>query len=265
MKPVLDALPPERTLAHLHLGHRGAERADEGRPLRRHLPHHARASYWQIWGFVAPGLYPQRAEVRLRPSCSLGTLAFLIGAAFCYLVVLPTMFKFLLTSGDTAPHQGPGGRGRGRWRSRRFASPARGTSDRAANLADGEAQRLTAMGDGRRLGAGPVRRRHGGAAGAPRRRGPAAGRHPGRARAGRGAGAAAVAREADGGGGRLRSHGSAGEGVRGAGRSRPALLAGAAAQPGAPGVARAVEAAEDARRRSGLAGRGGLDPAACSR
>ena len=76
-------------------------------------------------------------------------------------------------------------RGRVEVEALRFARS--GDFDRAANLADGEVQRLTAMGDGKRLGAGPVRRRHGGAAGAPRRRGPAAGRHPRRARAGRGA------------------------------------------------------------------------------
>jgi sec-independent protein translocase protein TatC len=58
---------------------------------------------WQLWGFVAPGLYP--AERRYAaPFVLIGSLAFLAGASFCYLVLLPTMFRFLLT-GEAAPIQ----------------------------------------------------------------------------------------------------------------------------------------------------------------
>lgn len=50
---------------------------------------------WQIWGFVAPGLYAN--EKRLAgPFVILGSLAFLVGAAFCYFLLLPSMFQFLL-------------------------------------------------------------------------------------------------------------------------------------------------------------------------
>src|SRR5262249_54520940 len=41
----------------------------------------------QIWGFVAPGLYPRERKYAF-PFVLSGTLAFLIGATFCYLVVL---------------------------------------------------------------------------------------------------------------------------------------------------------------------------------
>lgn len=54
---------------------------------------------WQVWGFVAPGLYDQ--EKRLAgPFIFFGSLAFVGGAAFCYFVVLPQMFTFLLQKED---------------------------------------------------------------------------------------------------------------------------------------------------------------------
>lgn len=56
---------------------------------------------WQLWGFVAPGLYVTERRFAA-PFVFLGTMAFLAGALFCYLVVLPTMFQFLLQEGDSA-------------------------------------------------------------------------------------------------------------------------------------------------------------------
>lgn len=54
---------------------------------------------WQVWGFVSPGLYDQ--EKRLAwPFIFFGSLAFVGGAAFCYFVVLPQMFTFLLQKED---------------------------------------------------------------------------------------------------------------------------------------------------------------------
>jgi sec-independent protein translocase protein TatC len=101
----------------------------------------------QLWGFVAPGLYPRERKYAF-PFVLLGTLAFLIGATFCYLVVLPTMFNFLLTSGNTAPIKARVERARAmELEALRFARS--GDFDRAASIADGEAQRLTALGDGR--------------------------------------------------------------------------------------------------------------------
>ena len=50
---------------------------------------------WQIWGFVAPGLY--KSEKRLAmPLMVSSTLLFYSGIAFAYFLVLPTVFKFLL-------------------------------------------------------------------------------------------------------------------------------------------------------------------------
>lgn len=50
---------------------------------------------WQIWGFVAPGLYDNEKKLA-GPFIVFGTLAFLAGALFCYFVLLPQMFTFLL-------------------------------------------------------------------------------------------------------------------------------------------------------------------------
>jgi sec-independent protein translocase protein TatC len=56
---------------------------------------------WQIWGFVAPGLYENERKLAA-PFIVFGTLAFLAGALFCYFVLLPQMFTFLLQKEDTA-------------------------------------------------------------------------------------------------------------------------------------------------------------------
>lgn len=49
----------------------------------------------QVWLFVAPGLYPE--ERRWAAPFVLGAgLSFLLGAAFCYFVVLPQMVPFLV-------------------------------------------------------------------------------------------------------------------------------------------------------------------------
>jgi len=49
--------------------------------------------FWQIWAFVAPGLYPREKNAIL-PFVSISTLLFLGGAAFGYAVVFPLMFEF---------------------------------------------------------------------------------------------------------------------------------------------------------------------------
>ncbi len=50
---------------------------------------------WQIWGFIGPGLYDNERKFAV-PFIFAGTFAFFAGAAFCYFLVLPSMFKFLL-------------------------------------------------------------------------------------------------------------------------------------------------------------------------
>lgn len=85
---------------------------------------------WQLWGFVSPGLYQQ--ERRLAgPFVFLGSLAFLAGAAFCYLLLLPTMFQFLL---------------------REEGSAALELGLDAARLREGDALRYLALGDLPRAG-----------------------------------------------------------------------------------------------------------------
>ena len=56
--------------------------------------------FYQLWSFIAPGLYPEEKS-RVLPLVVISTFLFLIGATFCYLVVLPFSLKFLIGfSGD---------------------------------------------------------------------------------------------------------------------------------------------------------------------
>jgi len=102
MRPVLDALPPgQRSLIYTS----GIEELNVLMKVGLYAGIFLSTPVilWQLWGFVSPGLYP--AERRYAaPFVLLGSLAFLAGAAFCYFVLLPTMFRFLLT-GESAPVQ----------------------------------------------------------------------------------------------------------------------------------------------------------------
>ncbi len=102
MRPVLDALPPgQRSLIYTS----GIEELNVLMKVGLYAGIFLSTPVilWQLWGFVSPGLYP--AERRYAaPFVLLGSLAFLAGAAFCYFVLLPTMFRFLLT-GEAAPIQ----------------------------------------------------------------------------------------------------------------------------------------------------------------
>jgi sec-independent protein translocase protein TatC len=51
--------------------------------------------FWQVWKFVAPGLYKQEKRALL-PFSLLSSVCFLGGAAFGYFVVFPPAFRFLL-------------------------------------------------------------------------------------------------------------------------------------------------------------------------
>ena len=53
--------------------------------------------FWQIWMFVAPGLY-RRERRKIAPFVLAATVFFIAGAAFCYLVILPPAFRFLISS-----------------------------------------------------------------------------------------------------------------------------------------------------------------------
>jgi sec-independent protein translocase protein TatC len=52
--------------------------------------------FYQVWQFIAPGLL-QKEKKYVVPFIFVATLLFLVGAAFCFLVVLPFALRFLLT------------------------------------------------------------------------------------------------------------------------------------------------------------------------
>lgn len=100
MKPVLDALPPDsRSLVFTS----GIEEINVLMKVGLYAGIFLTTPVilWQLWSFVSPGLYENEKRFAA-PFVFLGTLAFLVGAVFCYLVLLPTMFKFLLREGDAA-------------------------------------------------------------------------------------------------------------------------------------------------------------------
>ena len=49
---------------------------------------------WQVWGFIAPGLYTHEKKLVL-PLVVSSTLLFLIGVAFCYFFVFGQVFSFI--------------------------------------------------------------------------------------------------------------------------------------------------------------------------
>jgi len=51
--------------------------------------------FWQLWAFVAPGLYQHEKRVVV-PFSLLSSVCFLGGAAFGYYVVFPPAFRFLM-------------------------------------------------------------------------------------------------------------------------------------------------------------------------
>lgn len=55
--------------------------------------------FWQLWLFVSPGLYDNEKKYVI-PFVLSATFMFLIGAAFCYYVVVPTGFTFLIRFGQ---------------------------------------------------------------------------------------------------------------------------------------------------------------------
>ncbi|MDN2918680.1 twin-arginine translocase subunit TatC, partial [Campylobacter jejuni] len=54
--------------------------------------------FWQFWKFVAPGLYDNEKRLVV-PVVSFASIMFAFGACFCYFVVVPLAFKFLINFG----------------------------------------------------------------------------------------------------------------------------------------------------------------------
>jgi sec-independent protein translocase protein TatC len=55
---------------------------------------------YQVWQFVAPGLYPHEKRY-VWPFIGFGSLFFLLGAGFCYQIVLPVAYTFFLQEYQT--------------------------------------------------------------------------------------------------------------------------------------------------------------------
>lgn len=53
---------------------------------------------WQVWAFVAPGLYPHERGYAV-PFIGLATISFVVGAAFAYYVLFPPAVSYLLGLG----------------------------------------------------------------------------------------------------------------------------------------------------------------------
>ena len=55
--------------------------------------------FWQFWLFVSPGLYENEKKMVI-PFVVFATLMFLMGSLFCYYVVVPIGFNFLINFGS---------------------------------------------------------------------------------------------------------------------------------------------------------------------
>ena len=51
---------------------------------------------YQIWAFISPGLY-KREKRYILPYLFVSSFFFVLGAAFCYFIVFPTIFRFFLS------------------------------------------------------------------------------------------------------------------------------------------------------------------------
>jgi sec-independent protein translocase protein TatC len=100
MRPVLSALPPEgRSLIYTS----GIEELNVLMKVGLYAGIFLATPVilWQLWGFISPGLYKHERRFA-GPFVFLGSISFIAGAAFCYLVLLPPMFQFLLQDPDAA-------------------------------------------------------------------------------------------------------------------------------------------------------------------
>jgi len=55
--------------------------------------------FYQLWRFVTPGLYAREKSVII-PLVIFSTILFLVGASFCFFIVLPFAIKFLISYGE---------------------------------------------------------------------------------------------------------------------------------------------------------------------
>jgi len=57
--------------------------------------------FWQLWGFIAPGLYAHEKRYVI-PFVMLSTACFIAGTAFGFTVAFPLMFSFLVEAGTAS-------------------------------------------------------------------------------------------------------------------------------------------------------------------
>ena len=60
---------------------------------------------YQVWAFVAPGLYSHEKKLVL-PLVVISTMLFFAGVAFCYFLVIPGMSKFIQAFVADRHHRG---------------------------------------------------------------------------------------------------------------------------------------------------------------
>ncbi len=96
-RPLYDALPPEQHklyftslfenfLTHLKIAGYSS--------LFLFAPYF----FWELWSFIAPGLYPKERKL-VMPFITAATFFFIAGAAFAYYILFPVGFKFFVTYG----------------------------------------------------------------------------------------------------------------------------------------------------------------------
>jgi sec-independent protein translocase protein TatC len=96
-KPLFDVMPPdqrrlyftslfENFMTHLKIGGYAS--------LFLFSPFY----FYQVWGFIAPGLYPRERRMVV-PFVSAATFFFIGGACFAYFVLFPVGFKYFVTYG----------------------------------------------------------------------------------------------------------------------------------------------------------------------
>lgn len=62
--------------------------------------------FWQFWKFVAPGLYDNEKRLVV-PFVACASVMFLLGAGFCYFIVVPMAFRFLINFGANIQNLNP--------------------------------------------------------------------------------------------------------------------------------------------------------------
>jgi sec-independent protein translocase protein TatC len=99
-KPLFDALPPEQRKLYF---------TSLFENFMTHLKISGYASlflfspffFYQVWGFVAPGLYPKERKF-VFPFVAAATVFFVGGACFAYFGLMPVGFKYFVTYGGPA-------------------------------------------------------------------------------------------------------------------------------------------------------------------